>query len=159
MISFFLGIRYIMILASIGVLGGALLMFLEGALLLRNAFTFVRTEPELSVAAAVLRATDKFLFGIVLTIFGYAITFGFVIDVSDEVRKRVPRWMILNTVAEMKILFIEVIILYLVVHFATVVAETEGMLDWNGLVLPGAALLLAAAMKLVASSTHDLGPK
>lgn len=67
--------------------------------------------------------------------------------------------MILNTVAEMKILFIEVIILYLVVHFATVVAETEGMLDWNGLVLPGAALLLAAAMKLVASSTHDLGPK
>lgn len=31
------------------------------------------------------------------------------------------------------------------------------MLDWNGLVLPGAALLLAAAMKLVASSTHDLG--
>ncbi|TCN24284.1 YqhA family protein [Sinorhizobium americanum] len=156
MISFFLGIRYIMILASLGVLGGALLMFLEGALLLRNAFTFVRTEPELSVTAAVLRATDKFLFGIVLTIFGYAITFGFV---SDEVRKRVPRWMILNTVAEMKILFIEVIILYLVVHFATVVAETEGMLDWDGLVLPGAALLLAAAMKLVASSTHDLGPK
>jgi uncharacterized membrane protein YqhA len=155
MISLFLSFRYIIVLASIGVLSGALLMFWEGMLILRNAFFNVRVDPDKSVIAAVLNSTDKFLFGIVLMIFAYAITFGFVIDISPEMRKKVPTWMILNTVAELKNLFFQVIILYLVVHFATVMAETEGMPDWNGLVLPAAILLLAGAMKLIASSSHD----
>ncbi|MBB5575796.1 YqhA family protein [Rhizobium paranaense] len=155
MISLFLSFRYIIVLASVGVLAGAFLMFWEGMLILRNAFLYVRTDPDMSVIAAVLNSTDKFLFGIVLMIFAYAITFGFVIDLSPEMRKKVPAWMILNTVAELKSLFFQVIILYLVVHFATVMAETEGMPDWNGLVLPAAILLLAGAMKLVDSSSHD----
>lgn len=155
MISLFLSFRYIIVLASVGVLAGAFLMFWEGMLILRNAFLYVRTDPDMSVIAAVLNSTDKFLFGIVLMIFAYAITFGFVIDLSPEMRRKVPAWMILNTVAELKSLFFQVIILYLVVHFATVMAETEGMPDWNGLVLPAAILLLAGAMKLVDSSSHD----
>lgn len=47
------------------------------------------------------------------------------------------------------------IILYLVVHFVTLVAEMEDMPDWNALVLPVSILLLAAAMKIIATaSTH-----
>lgn len=157
MISLFLSLRYIMVFASIGVFAGALLVFWEGLLILRDAFMYVRTDPDTSVIAAVLSSTDKFLFGIVLIIFAYAITFGFVVDLSPATRRKVPAWMILNTVAELKHLFFQVIILYLVVHFATVVAETKGMLDWNGLVLPAAVLLLAAAMKLVSSSSQDHG--
>ncbi|MEZ2129062.1 MULTISPECIES: YqhA family protein [unclassified Sinorhizobium] len=157
MIFLFLGIRYIMLVATIGVLCGAVLVFWEGLLTLRNAVSFVGTEYDASVIAAVLSSTDKFLFGIVLIIFAYAITFGFVLDISPETRRKVPKWMILDTVAELKNLFFQVIILYLVVHFATVVAETDGMLDWNGLVLPGGVVLLAAAMKLVASSSNEGG--
>lgn len=155
MLSFFLGIRYIMLVASLGVLCGAFLMFWEGVLTLFNAFAYLRADSETSVVGAVLSSTDKFLFGIVLIIFAYAITFGFVLDISQEMRRKVPQWMILNTVAELKNLFLQVIILYLVVHFATDVAETEGMLDWHGIVLPGAVVLLAAAMRLVASSSHE----
>ncbi|WP_246778713.1 YqhA family protein [Rhizobium mongolense] len=115
----------------------------------------IEQAPSLSVIAAVLRSTDKFIFGIILIIFAYAITFGFVFDVSDDERQKVPRWMLLSTINELKILFFQVIILYLVVHFATLITETEGKLEWNTLVLRGAILLLAAAMKLVASSSHD----
>ncbi len=153
MISFFLSLRYIMILASLGVLIGAFLMLWEGLLGLIDAITYLRSGQDISVIAAVLGSTDKFLFGIVLLIFAYAITFGFVLDLSQEDRKRVPSWIILDTVGELKILFFQLIILYLVVHFATLVAETGGMLEWNGLVLPASILFLAAAMKLVATAS------
>lgn len=158
MIRFFLGIRYIMGVVSLGVLCGALLMFWEGGLQLRNAFIFVRTDSQASVIAAVLGSTDKFLFGLVLIIFAYAIIFGFMLDLTPETRKKVPNWMVLNTVAELKNLFFQVIILYLVVHYATLVAETDSMLSWEALVLPGAIFLLAGAMKLVASATGHEPP-
>lgn len=157
MIRFFLGMRYIMGFVSFAVFCGALLMFWEGGLALVNAVTFVRTDSQASVIAAVLSSTDKFLFGLVLLIFAYAIIFGFMLDLTPETRRKVPNWMILNTVAELKNLFFQVIILYLVVHFATLVADTNDMLDWNALVLPGAIFLLAGAMKLVASATNDDG--
>ncbi|MOA41777.1 hypothetical protein D3C78_1637750 [compost metagenome] len=38
-------------------------------------------------------------------------------------------------------------------HFVTLVAELEEMPDWNALVLPVSILLLAAAMKIIAT-TH-----
>jgi uncharacterized membrane protein YqhA len=155
MLSLFLSLRYVIIVAPLGLVSGAALIFWEGALTLRNAFAAVRMDPSSSVIVAVLRSTDKFIFGIILIIFAYAITFGFVFDVSDDERRKVPRWMLLSTINELKILFFQVIILYLVVHFATLIAETEGELEWNTLVLPGAILLLAAAMKLVASSSHE----
>ncbi|TVZ66620.1 YqhA family protein [Rhizobium mongolense] len=155
MLSLFLSLRYVIIIAPLGLLSGAALTFWDGTLTLGNAFAAVRMDPSSSVIAAVLRSTDKFIFGIILIIFAYAITFGFVFDVSDDERQKVPRWMLLSTINELKILFFQVIILYLVVHFATLIAETEGELEWNTLVLPGAIVLLAAAMKLVASSSHD----
>ena len=159
MITFLLRLRYVMTLASIGVIAGALLMFWEGLLTMWLALREVRTDPDMIVVSAVLRATDKLLFAIVLIIFGCAITLGFVVDASVERRKLLPSWMIIDGVAELKNLFLQMIILYLVVHFATQVAETEEMLQWNALVLPVAVLLLAAAMKLVVSSTHAAPPE
>jgi hypothetical protein len=50
---------------------------LGGLLTLRHAFAYVRTDPDLAVIAAVMRATDKPLFAMVLVIFGCAISLGF----------------------------------------------------------------------------------
>ena len=55
---------------------------------------------------------------------------------------------------ELKSLFFQTIILYLVVHFAAQVGQSETPPDWNALVLPASALLLSGAMKLAASSSH-----
>jgi uncharacterized membrane protein YqhA len=157
MVNILLKLRFVMALASIGVFAAAGLMFWEGLLTLWHAFAYLRTDSDLAVIAAVMRATDKLLFAIVLVIFGCAIALGFLVELSPERRAALPAWMVINSVGELKNLFIQMIILYLVVHFATLVAETDQMLQWNALVLPISILLLAAAMNLIArSSSHPV---
>ncbi|AYG62637.1 YqhA family protein [Rhizobium jaguaris] len=159
MINILLKLRFVIALASIGVIAAAGLMFWEGLLTLWHAYAYVRTDPDLATIAAVMRGTDKLLFAIVLVIFACAITLGFLVELSPERRAALPEWMIIDSVAELKNLFIQMIILYLVVHFATLVAETDQMLEWNALVLPISVLLLAAAMKLIAATHRRAGPE
>ncbi len=155
MLSFLLSLRYVMGLASIGVIAASFLMFWEGLLAIGNAFVQVRANPDQAIIAAVLQGVDKLLFAIVLVIFGCAITVGFVVSPNAPWKAQLPRWMVIEDVAELKNLFFQMIILYLVVHFVTLVAEMEDMPDWNALVLPVSILLLAAAMKIIATaSTH-----
>jgi len=156
MIAVLLSLRYVMALASVGVIAASFLMFWEGLLTIWDAFAYIRTDPDQAVVTAVLQGTDKLLFGIVLVIFGCAITVGFVIDPSSPWRKKLPEWMVIEGIAELKNLFFQMIILYLVVHFVTLVAETaDTMPQWNALVLPVAIVLLAAAMKIIATvSSH-----
>ncbi|MCR6500447.1 YqhA family protein [Shinella sp. CPCC 101442] len=154
MVSLFSGLRYILILAAAAVLFGAFLMFWEATLMLLEGFRMARLDPDLSVIVAVLRGTDKILLGIVLMVVGCGIALGFALDIPPEQRSKLPQWMIIDTVAELKNLFFQMIILYLVVHFAAQVGEAQAPLDWNALVLPVSALLLGGAMKLAASSSH-----
>jgi len=156
MIAVLLSLRYVMALASVGVIAASFLMFWEGLLIIWEAFAYIRTDPDQAIVTAVLQGTDKLLFGIVLIIFGCAITVGFVINRSSPWRKKLPDWMVIEGIAELKNLFFQMIILYLVVHFVTLVAETaDAMPQWNALVLPVAIVLLAAAMKIIATvSSH-----
>lgn len=154
MVSFFSGLRYILVLAAAAVLFGALLMFWEAALMLIEGYRMARLDPDMSVVVAVLRATDKVLLGIVLMVVGCGIALGFIIDIPADQRSELPQWMIIDTVGELKSLFFQTIILYLVVHFAAQVGKSETPPDWNALVLPASALLLSGAMKLAASSSH-----
>lgn len=158
MLSFLLSLRYVMGLASIGVIAASFLMFWEGLLAIGNAFVQMRVNPDQAIVAAVLQGVDKLLFAIVLVIFGCAITVGFVASPTAHWRAQLPRWMLIEGVAELKNLFFQMIILYLVVHFVTLVAELEEMPDWNALVLPVSILLLAAAMKIIATASAHRSP-
>ncbi len=122
--------------------------------MLVETFRMTRLNPDMSVIVSVLRATDKILLGIVLMVVGCGIALGFALDIPPEQRTRLPQWMIIDTVAELKNLFFQMIILYLVVHFAAQVGEMQTPPQWEALVLPVSALLLAGAMKLTASSHH-----
>ena len=82
MVSFFSGLRYILVLAAAAVLFGALLMFWEAALMLIEGYRMARLDPDMSVVVAVLRATDKVLLGIVLMVVGCGIALGFIIDMG-----------------------------------------------------------------------------
>lgn len=154
MVSLFRGLRSILILAAAGVLFGAFMMFWEAMLMLWQSFQMARLDSDISVIVAILRATDKILLGIVLMVVGCGIALGFALDIPQAQRTKLPRWMIIDTVAELKNLFFQMIILYLVVHFAAQVGETQTPPEWEALVLPISALLLAGAMKLTASSHH-----
>jgi uncharacterized membrane protein YqhA len=148
-----LSLRYLMLVASFGAVLGALLMFYEAVEKLVGGFAALLSHDESkSVVAAVMGATDSSLFGIVLMFFAYAIAFGFVVELRAENRERLPRWMRVESISDLKHTLIEVILVYLVVDFATDVANSTTHQNWETLIMPVAILLLAGALWLMKQS-------
>ena len=102
------------------------------------------------VTAAVMGATDSFLFGIVLIIYAYAIAFGLVFKAREQAPEMLSDWLHVQSVSELKQVLIEVVIVYLIVDFATDLAAGEGALTWQTLVKPTSVVLIAAALRLMA---------
>jgi uncharacterized membrane protein YqhA len=151
-LKFFLWLRALMLLASLGALCGSLLMYWEGAKFLAEAAGFV--HPEMSVGlhmptALVLEAMDSFLFAVVLTIFAYGIATGFVFHLSVEQKSTLPDWMMVNGINELKHTLAEVVLIILIVTFTKQVVAAEPPLNWSYLILPIAILLLAGALWLL----------
>jgi uncharacterized membrane protein YqhA len=142
-----------MLIAAIGAMLGALLMFWQGAAELAAAAK-VLTAPEnaRAVAPYVMHATDAILFGVVLIIFAYAIAFGFVIQLAPETQGELLSWMRSEDVSHLKQSLIEVILVYMVVDVATDWASAA-QLDWSSLVKPVAILLIAGALRLLSRPT------
>lgn len=154
MARYLLPMRFLMLFACLGALVGALLMFgLAGAKLGHGASIIWTTgfQETAEITTSVMGATDALLFGVVLTIFAFAIAFGFVFPPEGEDRQRIPSWMQVTSVGELKHTLVEVIIVYLVVDFATDLALIEGRVDINQLIKPTAVLLIAGALHLMSN--------
>lgn len=150
--------RSIMLLGSLGAFVGALLMFWVGGLhLLEALHVLVAPAGDVtkSVTIYVLEATDSFLFGIVLVIFAYGIAVGFVFRLPDDVAARLPRWMKVEGVGQLKLVLSEVVLVILVVIFARLVVEADGTFNWTMLVLPLSILLIAVAIRTLGMGAHD----
>lgn len=155
MLRLILSLRFIMLIASVGAAVGAALMFWEGAAeVAAAAGGMVMGEDRKAVIASIMHGTDAFLFGIVLIIFAYAIAFGFVFDRSFADADRVPAWMKVSSVSELKTTLVEVILLYLVVDFATDWPEGEITMSWVILAKPLSILAIAVAFG-VFSALHS----
>jgi uncharacterized membrane protein YqhA len=155
MVRYLLSLRFLMLIACLGALLGAVLMFgLAGAKLAHGveALWMGGFEQAGEVSAAVMGATDAFLFGVVLIIFAFAIAFGFVLQVGSKMRESIPDWMQIENVSELKHILVEVIIVYLVVDYATDLATGSDVLAWLTLVKPIAVLLIASALRLMGQS-------
>jgi uncharacterized membrane protein YqhA len=97
-----------------------------------------------------MSGTDAFLFGIVLLIFTYSIAFGFVFDLPPEIRRTVPPWMRVEGVQELKNTLLSIILVYMVVDFATDWAAAEGPLPFDKMLAkPLAIVLVAVAFRLM----------
>jgi uncharacterized membrane protein YqhA len=149
MLRYALSLRLIMLGGSIGAMFGALLMFWQRGthIVVALRALVAANEPKL-VTGSIMSATDSFLFGIVLVIFAYVIAFGFALDVSPETREKLPPWMRINRITDLKHTLIEVILVYLVVDFATDMAQAVD-LSWHTLVKPLSIVLVAAASRLL----------
>jgi uncharacterized membrane protein YqhA len=120
MLRFFISLRFIMLIASVGTALGALVEFGEGAgHIVKGAQMVISREDPRMASALVMSGTDAFLFGIVLLIFTYSIAFGFVFDLPPDMRRTVPSWMRVEGVQELKNTLLSVILVYMVVDFAT----------------------------------------
>ena len=163
MLAAILSFRFVLLLAALGSMAGALMMFWEGAVKLKLGFVLLAwggaAGNDKAVIAAIMSAVDKYLFGLVLVILAYAITFGFVLDLDATRRERLPAWMKVSGVAELKHTFFEVILVYLAVDFATDVASSETHLSWETLVMPLSILALAGAMRLLTHTARTSPPE
>lgn len=141
--------RYVMLVASFGTALGAIVMFFEGALrIVEASIALFQGVDEKLVIAAVMGGTDVFLFGIVLVIFAYAIAFGFVFNLTPAQRDRLPTWMQATGMHEHKATLVGVILVYLIVDFATDWAQDVGELTWVVLTKPLSILMIAASFRL-----------
>jgi uncharacterized membrane protein YqhA len=151
MLRLAISLRFIMLIASVGTAIGALIMFGEGAgHILKGAQMVIGREDPRMASALVMSGTDAFLFGIVLLIFTYSIAFGFVFDLPPEIRRTLPSWMRVEGVQELKNTLLSVILVYMVVDFATDWAAAEGPLPWDKMLAkPIAIVLVAVAFRLM----------
>ena len=159
MLKLTLSLRFVALFTSVGAVVGALLMFWVGSVKLVGAIGLIGLGGEgiRPITAAVMSATDAFLFGAVLIIFAYAIAFGFVLQPSAEHRELMPSWMQVESVGTLKRTLIEVILVYLVVDFATDLASEESHVSPESLVVPIAIVLIALALRLIAGSEPKNG--
>jgi uncharacterized membrane protein YqhA len=156
---YLLPVRFVMLLASLGALLGAMLMFaLAGLRLVHGAELLFESRSRAvgEITSGVMGATDAILFGVVLMIFAYAIAFGFVFQLNETTRRALPRWMHVEGVTELKRTLVEVTIVYLVVDFATDLALAEDAIAWQSLVKPGAIALIALALRLMTRGDERL---
>jgi uncharacterized membrane protein YqhA len=151
-LNFFLSLRAIMLIGSIGAILGSALMFLQGMLYLYEAWHTLFEPGSIGgkqLTVPVLEAVDSFLFGIVLDIFAYGIAIGFVFSLPQDDDRRLPAWMKVAGVGQLKETLAEVVIVVLIVIFARTVVEAEGKFEWHMLVLPVSVLFIAAALRLI----------
>ena len=149
-LTFLLGLRAIMPIGSAGAMAGALLMFLQGSSFLYHAWHDFFSGQQ--VVVPVLEAVDAFLFGIVLVIFAYDIPIGFVFSLPEGYGQRLPNWMKVEGVGQLKATLAEVVIVVLVVIFARVVVgtvELSRQFEWPMLVLPASIFLIATALRMI----------
>lgn len=158
-LTFFLGLRAIMLIGSAGAIVGALLMFLQGGYYLIEAWHIALASgsgfehaSERQVTVPVLEAVDAFLFGLVLVIFAYGIAIGFVFTLPKDYGGRLPAWMKVDGIGQLKASLSEVVIVVLIVMFARVVVESGGAFTYEMLVLPASILMIAIALRMI-----DLG--
>ena len=157
LLTFFLSLRAIMLIGSVGALVGSLLMFLQGGVFLHEAWHTILAEGDAvqkQVTVPVLEAVDSFLFGIVLVIFAYGIAIGFVFTLPEGYGGRLPPWMKVGGVGQLKATLAEVVIVVLIVIFARIVVEANGHLQWSMLVLPASILMISVALRMI-----ELGSK
>lgn len=159
LLTFFLSLRMIMLIGSVGALVGSLLMFFQGGIYLHEAWHTIMASggeaAEKQVTVPVLEAVDSFLFGIVLVIFAYGIAIGFVFTLPEGYGERLPPWMKVGGVGQLKATLAEVVIVVLIVIFARIVVEANGHLQWSMLVLPASIFLIAHAVRLLELGGKD----
>ena len=150
-------LRMALLIASFGAVLGAGLIFWLGLYKLLHSIQealLPGTINTKTIAAGVMGATDAFLFGVVLIIFASTITFGFALEMPEWLATRLPGWMQVKNISELKQTLVQIILIYLIVDFATDIAESEMPLSWPALVKPLAVLLIAGSLWLFGGMHH-----
>ncbi|HEX3001305.1 MAG TPA: YqhA family protein [Methanoregula sp.] len=163
MYSRYFSLRYICIIAVLALFAGSVLMFLSGAVKTIDAYlifffgkSVVTLPGHLSQGAAatvvLIQAVDAFLLALVLLIFSYGVYTLFIYNKIDEDTSKLPAWLHIDSISQLKTVLMQVIIVILAVSLLEhiVIIGTES-LSWETLIIPASMIGLALALKLMHS--------
>lgn len=138
-------------IAAFGLFCGALVMATEGTTRIVEAGLLLwKHESAHTAVAPIMAATDEFLFALVLCLMSAAIIFNSLFDPGQGDNAAVPQWLVFHDIAHIKHTLVEVILVYLIVDFATDIAEISNP-EWSILLKPAAILAIAAASRVMKS--------
>ncbi len=166
------GSRFMTVIAVLGSLAGSLLMFCLGMVNIVNAFRFALAGPgELDIEEgtdiatlgeslaiiSVIEGLDRFLIAIVLLYFSYGVYSLFIHPEEKETTLKLPAWLRVKQIGQLKQVVTEVIIVVLFVLFLRVALrifqDPNLTLTWvqmgTILLLPLCTLLLGLTLRLV----------
>ena len=166
------GSRFMTMIAVLGSLAGSLLMFCLGMVNIFNAFRFtffgpgdmeveegedIATLGESLAIISVIEGLDRFLIAIVLLYFSYGVYSLFIHPEEREETLKLPAWLRVKQIGQLKQVVAEVIIVVLFVLFLRVALrifqDPNLTLSWLQMgtiaLLPFCTLLLGLALRLV----------
>lgn len=150
--------RILLALGALGMAIGGVTLIGEGLYHIGSGLVeFARQTATASISGQIMKATDELLFGIVLIIFASNIAFGFCLDSERAAQFRIPGFMSARSIPALKATFCQVIVVYLIVDFATDILADANKLDISLLYFPAAIVLISAALRLLphAEDEHD----
>jgi len=164
----FFALRYVCVIAVVSLFAGALLMFIAGAEKTAGAFAVYFSEFGPGVipshltqgtlaSVALVQAVDAFLFALVLLIFSYGIYTLFVSNIKDKDRAKLPRWLNIESISDLKTTLLQVIIVILAVNVLEhVILVGSEALKWETLIIPISIVFLAAALWLMHGNAENV---
>ena len=171
MLRIMLGIRWIGLIAVISSIVGSLLMFLVGAsdtikaikIYFGTAKSGIIGGDKLlgvDVMVNLVAALDSFLFALILFYFAFGIYCLFIrsgseIESEQKMMNKLPKWLQVKSLGQLKKSLLEVIIVLIAVLFlkdALYIQTTD--LQWTVLIAPISLIALAIVLKLVKFEEH-----
>ena len=172
MLKLMLNLRWIGMIAVISSILGSFLMFLVGAVDTFKAAKIYLGDAKLQIVGGeklagvdvmvkLVAALDSFLFALILFYFAFGIYCLFIRSgVSTEKEqdsiKKLPRWLQVDNLGQLKKTLLEVIIVLLAVLFLKDVLylQSSGELPWTVLITPITVVAIALVLKLVKFEEH-----
>ena len=146
-----LKIRYVAIVIVILALLHAVAFLVMGAQIAIKAYWHLLDD----VAAAhpgveLLHSLDFLFVSLVLLVLGLGIAKLFVVNLTEEDTARLPSWLRIESLTQLKVLLWETILTtLLIVALSDLIRGLFTKLEWSALTIPAAILLLAASLFLI----------
>jgi uncharacterized membrane protein YqhA len=160
----FFQMRYVCLIAVACLFIGAVLMFLSGLMFTLSAVGVGANELRDSLQShsegsmmsiAIVQSVDAFLFALVLLIFAYAIYSIFIYNIGSSEREKLPSWLRIGSIGELKTILVQVIIVILAVNLLErIIVTGSKTMEWQTLIIPFSMILLAGALYLMHAGGH-----
>lgn len=152
--TFLLRFRYFAVFAVVLLMIHSFALMVIGAIRTYQAYHVLFQGPARWAGADrpgihIVESVDALLLSLVLFVLGIGVTRLFIVRPDQPDDPRLPRWLKIGTLTELKYTLWEAVLVALVVASVTAIIANLDHLDWTQLILPAAIFALSASLALL----------